>query len=90
MTELTINPTFFVLPALCGVVWAVSRNRFVLNVALMSLTAAVVLTVMASNPVKVSDSVTDIWHKCRIEMHAGAKTCHVIYGPVMSTPSQGG
>ena len=80
MNELTINPSFFVLPGLCFFVWMVSRNRFALNVSLMSLVAALVLTVMASNPVKVSDSVTKIWHECNTAVHAGSKTCHVQFG----------
>jgi hypothetical protein len=81
MTQLTINPALFIMPALCAFAWMVTRNRTALNISGLSFVAAIVLTVMASNPVLVSDAITKIWHQCSTEMHAGAKTCHVQFGP---------
>jgi hypothetical protein len=82
MTELTIYPALFVMPTICGFVALVSRNKTAVNLATIALAAAVVLTVMASNPVVVSDSITKLWHQCQNEMDAGSKACRIQFGAV--------
>lgn len=84
MIELTVNPALFLFPLLCAVAWILTRSRTALNIAGMSMAAAVVLTVVSSNPVVVTNAVTQVWDQCQVQMKSGGKTCHLQIIPAAS------